>query len=278
MNTAEEFISRSVYRELAVVSRESFWDLYDLLPHRRDDLYYKGCYGREAYKRILKDTAFVDTLWGSDIFDITAELARRAEKYGLRTYTYFNGVYLVCNPGDSKESLVEAYHQALDKRSEEYKKTFRYLISQREMEERQKDAEERRKIVEGWMEEEKMKIRFFKFFKYRKAKKINSSNSYSNRVVTYAHEWAVGMQRALREGKEMSEVAEEISHFVDYDGITGFMYGCAARFIACFWKHGKEFRKWFNLRNQIGDEGEKANKKRNRILNPAILSISVGGD
>jgi hypothetical protein len=37
----------------------------------------------------------------------------------------------------------------------EYKKTFRYLIDQREMEERRKDAEERRKIVEGWMEEER---------------------------------------------------------------------------------------------------------------------------
>lgn len=278
MNPAERFRLRSLYRELAVHSRESFWELYDLLPHRRDDLYYKGCYGREAYQRALKDTAFVDTLWGSDIFETTAELARRAEKHGLRTYTYFNGVYLVCNPGDSKESLVEAYHQGLNKRSEKYKKTFRYLIDQREMEKRRKDAEERRKTVESWMEEEKMKIRFFKFFKYRKAKKINSSDSYSNRVITYAHEWAVGMQRAMREGKEMSEVAEEISRFVDYDGITGFMYGCAAKFIAFFWRHGKEFRKWFNLRNQIGDEGEKANKERNAILNPAILSVSVGGD
>jgi hypothetical protein len=257
---------------------ESFWERYNSLPECRDLLYYKGCYGRKAYERFLKDISFVDLSWGSDIYETTDEMELRAEKYQVRTYTYFNGVYLVCQPGDSAESMVEEYHQELNRRSEKYKRSFRYLLDQGEMEQRRKDAEQRRKIVEGWMEEEKMEIRFFKFFKYRKAKKVNSSDSYSNRVVAYAHEWAVGMQRAMREGKEMSEVAEEISHFVDYDGITGFMYGCAASFIACFWKHGKKFRKWFNLHNQIGDEGEKANKKPNAILNPAILSISVGGD
>lgn len=258
---------------------EFAWEVYNLLSGDRDRFEYKGLSGQKAYNRLLKDISFVDTRCGSEISQTAKEMVSRSEKYQVRTYTYFNGIYLVCEPGkDTVESIVDAYHRNLREDLEKYHKTFRYLIDQREKEERWKEAEERRKIVEGWMEEEKMKIRFFKFFKYRKVKKINSSDSYSNRVVTYAHEWAVGMQRAMREGKEMSEVAEEMSNFVDYDGITGFMYGCAARFIACFWKHGKEFRKWFNLHNQIGDEGEKSNKERNAILNPAILTVSIGGD
>lgn len=273
------FLLRELYRELGVTLGEIFWKLYELLPDRRDKLYYKGCYGRKAYNRFLKDITFVNSPCGEHISQTAQEMVSRAKKYQVRTYTYFNGIYLVCESGkDTVESLVNMFDKKSMEEAERYERTFRHKLFECEMEAKRKDAEERREIVECWMEEGRMKIRFFKLFKYRKAKKINSSDSYSNRVVTYAHEWAVGMQRAMREGKEMSEVAEEISHFVDYDGITGFMYGCSASFIACFWKHGKEFRKWFNLHNQIGDEGEKANKKRNAILNPAILSISIGGD
>jgi hypothetical protein len=270
---------RKIYREIAALSMESFWERYNSLPECRDLLYYKGRYGRKAYERFLKDISFVCVAAGSEISQATEEMVARSEKYQVRTYTYFNGVYLTAEPGkETAESLVEVYHQRRREDWEKYQKTFRYKLFERKMEAEEEDAEKRRKIVDGWMEEEKMKIRFFKFFKYRKAKKINSSNSYSNRIVTYAHQWAVGMQRDLREGKKLEEVADEVSKFVNYDDITGFMYGCAAGFIAHFWKHGKEFRKWFNLYNQIGDEGEKANKKRNRILNPAILSVSLGGD
>jgi hypothetical protein len=273
-----ECVYLEIYRTVADVDMEIFWELYNLFPELRERLQYKGCVGQKAYNRFLRDISFVEPPWGH-ISETVKEMVSRSEKYQVRTYTYFNDIYLVCEPGkDTVETLLDLFDQKSMENAEKYERTFRYKLFEREMEAKRKEAEERRKIVEGWMEEEKMKIRFFKFFKYRKAKKINSSDSYSNRVITYAHEWAVGMQRALREGKEMSEVAEEISHFVDYDGITGYMYGRAASFIAFFWKHGKEFRKWFNLYNQIGDEGEKANKKRNRILNPAILSVSLGGD
>lgn len=251
------------------------WAFYQI-PKFFEETSYKGLRGRKGYNRLLKDIAHVDPLWGSDIADAVGEMVLRSDYFGIRTYMYFNDVYLICNPGDLAESLIETYHRELDENSRKYRRTFRYLLSQREMAERRKDNERRRKIVQGWMEEEKMKIKLFKIFKYWKAKKINESDSYSNRVITYAHEWAVAMQRAMREGKEISEVANEMGHFVDYDGITGFMDGCAASFIAHFWKHGEEFRQWFNLHHQIGNEGERANEKKRGILNPAILS--VGGD
>ena len=55
-------------------------------------------------------------------------------------------------------------------------------------------------------------------------------------------------------------------------GITGFMAGCVAQMISQCHSRGEEFRKKWNLDNQIKDEGEKANENGG-ILNPAILEI-----
>jgi hypothetical protein len=236
---------------------------------------YKGLKGRKGYKKLLKDIAHVDPLCGTRITDAIKEMLLDRDLFGIRTYMYFNDVYLVCEFGDTAESLKEQFHQICQENSERYRRTFRYKLREREMEEREKDAARRKKIVESWMEE-KMKIKFFKILKFRKLKKVNESNSYSKHVMTYAQEWAVGMQRAMRKGKEIPEVANEMSHFVDYDGISGFMNARAASVIATFWKHGEEFRQWYNLYHQIGDEGERANKKKRRILNPVVLCI--GGD
>lgn len=271
-----------LYRMFDEVMKEVFWEVYNLLPDQRDQLPYKGCVGQKAYNRFLKDVSFIDTHWAGHISETAKEMVSRAEKYQVRTYTYFNGVYLVCEPGkDTVESIIEQFHQKSLADAEKYERSFRYKLFEREMEEKRKDAERRQEIVEAWMGAEDMKVHFFKILKYRKVKKnISSKDSYVQRIISYAEEWAVAMQRAMRyeEGTQLSDIADEMSHFVDYDGITGYMYSCAASFIACFWKHGKEFRKWFNLHNQIDDEGERANKKRKAILNPAIIGVSVGGD
>lgn len=55
-------------------------------------------------------------------------------------------------------------------------------------------------------------------------------------------------------------------------GITGFMAGCVAQMIAVCHSRGEEFRRKWNLDNQVHDEGEKANKSGG-VLNPAILTL-----
>jgi hypothetical protein len=55
-------------------------------------------------------------------------------------------------------------------------------------------------------------------------------------------------------------------------GITGFMAGCVAQMISQCHSRGEEFRKKWNLKYQIKDEGEKANKS-GTVLNPAIINI-----
>jgi len=55
-------------------------------------------------------------------------------------------------------------------------------------------------------------------------------------------------------------------------GITGFMAGCVAQMVSHCHSRGEEFRKQWNIDNQIKDEGENANKGKG-VLNPAILHI-----
>lgn len=55
-------------------------------------------------------------------------------------------------------------------------------------------------------------------------------------------------------------------------GITGFMASCVASMVSLCHSRGEEFRRKWNLGNQIKDEGEKANKSGG-ILNTAILNI-----
>ena len=56
-------------------------------------------------------------------------------------------------------------------------------------------------------------------------------------------------------------------------GLTGFMAGAVASMISQSHSRGEEFRRAWNVENQIHDEGDKANESGG-ILNPAILNIS----
>ncbi len=118
--------------------------------------------------------------------------------------------------------------------------------------------------VKGGMEEE-----------YREYVRKNQ-DSYSSGVVHFSERWALMMEGAIRVGRLLKEIADELSHQADTEGITGFMYGCAVKELSHFWVHGEELRRWHNLKTQIGNEGEKANKSSG-VLNPALLSINVGG-
>ena len=57
-------------------------------------------------------------------------------------------------------------------------------------------------------------------------------------------------------------------------GITGFMAGCVASMVSQCHSRGDEFRRAWNIHNQIGTEGERANEG-DGVLNPALLNIST---
>jgi hypothetical protein len=100
----------------------------------------------------------------------------------------------------------------------------------------------------------------------------NSKHTYSLGVVTFVEAWAALMSEQLAAGKTIADVAKSTSQIADFEGITGFMYGCAVSTLAAHWIHGEELRRWHNLDTQIGDEGERANESGG-TLNPALLSV-----
>lgn len=63
-------------------------------------------------------------------------------------------------------------------------------------------------------------------------------------------------------------------HKIGEKGITGFMAGCIARMVSRCHSRGEEFRRKWNIDNQICDEGKKANESGG-ILNPALLVIKT---
>lgn len=99
-----------------------------------------------------------------------------------------------------------------------------------------------------------------------------NTDSYGRGVYTYAQRWAEMMEEKMYGGLKLEDIANSTSNDADKEGITGFMYGCAVSILASVWEHGEQLRIWHNLKTQIKDEGEKANKS-GAVLNPAIISF-----
>jgi hypothetical protein len=119
-----------------------------------------------------------------------------------------------------------------------------------------------------------MKIIAGKEEDYASYAKLNSRDPYSDRIVSYAEAWADLMEAEIAKGLTIESCAKATSRTADMDGLTGFMYGCAAEGLAHFWEHGEAFRRWHNIDTQVGTEGETANESGG-VLNPAIITISV---
>lgn len=108
---------------------------------------------------------------------------------------------------------------------------------------------------------------------YNVQSEYNNGLSYGKAIFAYAWRWALMMEYLMEQGYELEEIADDMGYLADEEGITGFMHSCAAGTIAGCWVHGERFRQWFNLENQLGTEGEEANKKPNTILNLAMMGI-----
>jgi hypothetical protein len=102
----------------------------------------------------------------------------------------------------------------------------------------------------------------------------NNTDDYGWAVQVYAAEWASRMDRAIDDGGTVEACAERCSREADdvAGGVTGFMYGCAVSELSAVWDRGEELRRWHNLREQIGREGERANEGGG-VLNPALVNF-----
>lgn len=99
-----------------------------------------------------------------------------------------------------------------------------------------------------------------------------NQDPYGKACVEYSVHWAELIESQMADGKKLEDVAKDLSHTADTEGITGFMYGMAVRLLAECWEHGEQLRRWHNVATQLCDEGELANIKGG-VLNPAIVTI-----
>ncbi len=108
---------------------------------------------------------------------------------------------------------------------------------------------------------------------YDNWKLTNKDDAYGLRIFEFAECWANLMEPDLDSGISLSAIADRHCQTADYDGITGYMYGAAVAILSLTWIYGESLRKWHNKEvDKI--EGEKANSVQNKVLNPAILTLS----
>ena len=97
----------------------------------------------------------------------------------------------------------------------------------------------------------------------------NNQDGYGAGIMRYAERWAKCMQYAMEvEGYALEEVAKQLSHDVDDEYITGFMYGAAVQTLASCWQYGEQLRIWHN-----GDYGVSSDAEG--VVNPAIMGVSM---
>lgn len=101
--------------------------------------------------------------------------------------------------------------------------------------------------------------------KYQEWIDKQNGDEYGLACFRYAENWANMMEKEIAEGKEVKDIAKELSFWADTEGITGFMYGMAVSILAKCWEHGEELRKWHNGEHNHEGDG---------VVNPAILTVS----
>lgn len=96
---------------------------------------------------------------------------------------------------------------------------------------------------------------------------------YNLSVVRYAALWAnLVEQRMACDGTKFEDVVESTSRVADVEGITGFMYNAAVAILSKVWVHGETLRRWHNHKNQINDEGDRANETGG-VINTVVIHI-----
>lgn len=229
---------------------------------------------REWFLRRLTFFRFGDHIKYRDVKESITEMLLRAKAFELPVATIFNDIYFVVTPEMDYTEALAAWETAYKKDYERYAKSFRAGLYKKQMQARQLEQQRRREEIQTKHRGREITIRKGKVRAYRAMVKLNSSDGYSRAVVTYVRDWALAMEDAMASGERLENVAENLSHYVDYDGITGFQHGVAVSILAEYWKHGERLRKWHNLQFQIGTEGIEANKTGG-VLNPALLAISA---
>lgn len=207
---------------------------------------------------------------GQKIGDACRELVDMSQRQWCTTTADFNDVQITARPWSISSRLVRKWRRETDRKEAAYKKSAEYVARRQEAEEH--EARHRADLAKAMSSApvEPNMIRSSAWNKYVEA----NQDPYGAACVRYAERWASLVERAVDNGERLEDVAEDLSHLADEEGITGFMHGAAVSMLAECWIHGESLRRWHNLKYQLAGEGDKANDSGG-ILNPAVLSMGA---
>jgi len=208
---------------------------------------------------------------GTSIDTAAKEMVKLAASLGETVTGRFNDILLTVNPGDSAQSVTEAFWKQSNARREAYLASPEYAEGQRQLAAREAT---RRSQLERAMHGAPEKMTTTDADAWNSWVTANT-DPYGAACISFAERWGRLMEGAVSAGRKLTDCADELSHIADTEGITGFMYGCAVSMLSQCWIHGEELRQWHNLKTQVGDEGEKANASGG-VLNPSLLIIDNG--
>ncbi len=216
-------------------------------------------------------TQTFDPCPGTTITDAASAMVALAVETGDTITASFNGITLTATSATTPGDVIAAYWSESTRRREAYEASPEYAA-------RLEAAKEAQRVKEAELAEalkaapEAMTVRPAPDGDtWERCVSINT-DPYSAGTIAFTALWGRLMEGQLAAGKTVAECARKMSSVADTEGITGFMYGCAVSFLAKFWVHGEDLRRWHNLDTQIGKEGEAANASGG-VLNPALLSI-----
>jgi len=204
---------------------------------------------------------------GEDVSTTAERMVAMATDMQTTVKASFNDIPLEATAASTKDSIVTAYGNEMDRRHKEYIASDEYKLAEEER--KRKDEQSRIDLENALRDAPPMTVIDEK--KWADAKQKNS-DPYGGAVMQYAERWARIMESRINAGQSLSDCADETSNIADSEGLTGFMYGCAVSTISEHWKYGEDLRRWHNKDSQIGTEGDEANESGG-VLNPALLTI-----
>lgn len=210
---------------------------------------------------------------GEYISEAAKNLVRLAVETGETVTGTFNDIELTATPESTADSIVQFFNVESERRHQAYISSPEYKESQRKADERKRQSD---LMLEGALLVAPAAMTYKDEAAWSTFKEKNS-DPYGSGVVRFADRWARLMESRIANGDTLEACADTACHLADNEGITGFMYGCAVAALSAVWIHGETLRRWHNLKQQIGTEGEEANQSGG-VLNPALLTVGTKGE
>lgn len=76
--------------------------------------------------------------------------------------------------------------------------------------------------------------------------KDSQDSLYGLSCIKYAEQWANLMETEISKGKEVKEVAKDLSYQTDVEYMTMAMYTAGVEILIKHWVYGEALRKWYN--------------------------------